>query len=197
MFNELVFSNGNPDKMYPFLGGNPYLPESIAWPTDSTGAPLLHLASLSAAFINRYIPQVQISEEIMISLFTPYSVSSDSYINTAMNEGGKVLAYRPSNRQVDGYGKPIFPSLLITAIENTSEDSDENGVAKIAGIPAWIQDDESRDDLTYVLQINNSRLNKAAPSHKSIFVGGMGYLLLKRNIVDEDLLAGELVIQVS
>lgn len=197
MFNELVFSNGNPDKMYPFLGGNPYLPVSIAWPTDSTGAPLLHLASLPAAFINRYIPQVQISEEIMISLFTPYSVSSDSYINTAMNEGGKVLAYRPSNRQVDGYGKPIFPSLLITAIENTSEDSDENGVAKIAGIPAWIQDDESRDDLTYVLQINNSRLNKAAPSHKSIFVGGMGYLLLKRNIVDEDLLAGELVIQVS
>lgn len=197
MFNELVFSNGNTDKMCPFFGGNPYLPESIAWPTDSTGAPLLHLASLPAAFINRYIPQVQISEEIVISIFTPYSVSSDSYINMAMNESGRVLAYRPSDRQVDGYGKPISPSLLITAIENTGEDSDENGVAKIAGIPAWIQDDESRDDLTYVLQINNSRLNKAAPSHKSIFVGGMGYLLLKSNIVNEDLLAGELVIQTS
>ncbi|MFJ2319276.1 MULTISPECIES: hypothetical protein [unclassified Pseudomonas] len=51
--------------------------------------------------------------------------------------------------------------------------------------------------MTYVLQINNSRLNKAALSHKSIFVGDMGYILLKSNIVGEDLLAGEFVIQTS
>ncbi|MFJ5485454.1 hypothetical protein [Pectobacterium actinidiae] len=76
-------------------------------------------------------------------------------------------------------------------------DSDENGIAKIAGIPAWIQEEETREGLRYILQINHSRLNKSAPSHKGIFVGGLGYLLLKQDISGEDLQAGKFIIQTS
>lgn len=109
-----------------------------------------------------------------------------------MQEGGKVLAYRPAARQVDGYGQPITPARRIEVVENPGQDSDENGLAKIAGIPAWIQDQETRPGLNYVLQINNSRLNSAAQEHKGILVGGACYLLLKQGIDDEDLMAGAL-----
>ncbi|MGZ0785429.1 hypothetical protein ACXM5X_20975 [Pseudomonas saponiphila] len=77
------------------------------------------------------------------------------------------------------------------------EDSDEDGLAKIAGIPAWIQGQETRPGLNHVLQINNSRLTRAAQEHKGILVGGAGYLLLKQGIDDEDLMAGALIIQSS
>lgn len=192
-----MFLHEDPDQDSAYLGGNPYLPASIPWPTDSMGAPLLHLASLPASFINRYLTGMQLNDELVVSLFTPYSIVSDTYIDQAMQEGGKVLAYRPAARQVDGYGQPITPARRIEVVENPGQDSDENGLAKIAGIPAWIQDQETRPGLNYVLQINNSRLNRAAPGHKGILVGGTGYLLLKQGIDDEDLTAGVLIIQSS
>ncbi|RYC48441.1 hypothetical protein DEH81_01015 [Pectobacterium zantedeschiae] len=114
-----------------------------------------------------------------------------------MDEGGKVLAYFPTNQPLGRYDSPIIPSQRITLLQNPNDDSDENGIAKIAGIPAWIQDEESHEDLIYILQINHSRLNKAAPSHKGILVGGMGYLLLKKGIKSEDLQAGKWIIQTS
>lgn len=196
MFNELIFLDETPDSISPYLGGSPYLPESIGWPVDSAGAPLLHLATFPAAFINKYVP-VNLSEHLVVSVFTPYSKASDAYIEKAIIEGGKVIAYTPSGEPVDGYGEPIIPARKISVFENPNEDSDENGIAKISGIPSWIQEDEARGDLKYILQINNSRLNKAVPSHKSIFVGGSGFLLLKSNINCEDIMAGKLVIQTA
>lgn len=197
MFNELIFVEGNPDKDHPYLGDSPFLPTSIAWPTDSHGAPLLHLACFPSTFIKQYCPDIQLSDELVISIFTPYSRSSDDYIEKAMNEGGKVLVYTPTNQPFEGYGDPIIPSRQISVLQNPSDDSDENGIAKIAGIPAWIQEEETREGLRYILQINHSRLNRAAPSHKGIFVGGLGYLLLKQKIIGEDLKAGEFLIQTS
>ncbi|WEK06947.1 MAG: DUF1963 domain-containing protein [Candidatus Pseudomonas colombiensis] len=113
----------DPDQGAAYLGGNPYLPESIPWPTDSTGAPLLHLASLPASVINRYLAGMQLNDELVVSLFTPYSSVSDSYIDQAMQEGGKVLAYRPAARQVDGYGQPITPARRIAVVENPGQDN--------------------------------------------------------------------------
>ncbi|WP_207209669.1 hypothetical protein [Pectobacterium zantedeschiae] len=197
MFNELVFVGGNPDKVHPYLGGSPFLPASITWPTDSSGSDLLHLASFPSTFINQHIPDMELDDRLVISVFTPYSLSSDSYIEKAMDEGGKVLAYFPTNQPLGRYDSPIIPSQRITLLQNPNDDSDENGIAKIAGIPAWIQDEESHEDLIYILQINHSRLNKAAPSHKGILVGGMGYLLLKKGIKSEDLQAGKWIIQTS
>ncbi|NNA03334.1 DUF1963 domain-containing protein [Pseudomonas lundensis] len=196
MFNELVFLESAPNSNFPYLGGSPYLPKSIVWPVDSTGNPLLHLATFPAAFINKYAP-VNLGLHLVVSVFTPYSKKSNSYIEKAMTEGGKIIAYVPSGEPVDGYGDPILPVRWISVFKNPGEDSDENGIAKISGIPSWIQDEEVHGDLKYILQINNSRLNKAAPSHKSIFIGGGGFLLLKSNINCEDLMAGKLVIQTS
>lgn len=197
MFNELIFVDGVIDKELPYVGGSPYLPESIDWPADSSGEPLLHLASLPALFIKKYSKILSLDDGLVVSIFTPYSLTSDSYIYKAMNEGGKVIVYKPGDEPRDGHGHPIACPRLIKVFENPEEDSDENTTAKIAGIPAWIQDEESRSDLIYILQINNSRLNKAAPTHKSIFVGGNGYLFLKESISSENLFAGEFLIQTS
>ncbi|MBN3041812.1 DUF1963 domain-containing protein [Pectobacterium brasiliense] len=197
MFNELVFVEGNTDKDHPYLGSSPFLPASIAWPTDSSGSGLLHLASFPSTFINQHIPDIELDDRLVVSVFTPYSPSSDDYIEKAMNEGGKVLAYIPTNQPLEHHGNPIIPSRRITLLQNPNDDSDENGITKVAGITAWIQDEESHEDLNYILQINNSRLNKAVPSHKGILVGGMGYLLLKKRINGEDLQAGKWIIQAS
>ncbi|MBN3199312.1 RelA/SpoT domain-containing protein [Pectobacterium brasiliense] len=102
MFNELVFVEGNPDKGHPYLGGSPFLPASIAWPADSSGSDLLHLASFPSTFINQHIPGMELDDKLVVSVFTPYSLSSDGYIEKAMNEGGKVLAYIPTNQPLVG-----------------------------------------------------------------------------------------------
>ena len=72
MFNELVFLESAPNSNSPYLGGSPYLPKSIVWPVDSTGNPLLHLATFPAAFINKYAP-VNLGLHLVVSVFTPYS----------------------------------------------------------------------------------------------------------------------------
>lgn len=196
MFNELVFIDGTPSSSEPYLGGDPYLPTAIAWPKGSEGGPLLHLATFPAAFINKYT-NFNLDSQLVISIFTPYSKTSDAYIETIMTEGGKVIAYKPSVLKMGAYADPITPSKKITVFENPNEDSNENGIAKIGGIPAWIQDDENLKTLDYALQINSSRLNKAAPYHKGILVGGIGYLMLKKNIPCQDIDAGKFLIQTS
>lgn len=195
MFNELTFVESIQSNDIPFLGGIPYLPESMPWPCDSNGNPLLHLASLPAEFIATHLPYLEINHKLVISIFSPYSCN-DEYIEKAMNEGGKVIAYEPTKHPRNEHQNPITHSCQIIAHSNPGNDSDENGVAKIGGIPAWLQEEDS-SGLIYALQINNSRLNKATPTHKGIFVGGIGYLLLKSKIPNQDTSAGTLVIQTT
>ncbi|AVD85569.1 hypothetical protein C4Q28_18140 [Pseudomonas sp. SWI6] len=97
-----------------------------------------------------------------------------------MEEGGDVLIYSPGAQPIYGYGTDFLPPRLISVVKNQGEDSDENGIAKIGGTPCWLQDEEFTPGMSYVLQINSSRLNKAVPSHKGILVGGIGTLLLGR-----------------
>lgn len=124
----------------------------------------------------------------------PYS-ESDQYINAALNEGGKVIAYFPCKSHSSIY-KPTLDSSLISVIDNPENDTRDNGIAKIGGIPSWLQDEENTT-LEFILQINNSRLNKSAPKHKGILVGGMGYLFLKREITNQDQEAGSFIIQTT
>jgi len=195
MFNELTFIESIQKNDIPFLGGSPYLPESMPWPCDSNGNPLLHLASLPAEFIVTHLPSLDINQKLVISIFSPYS-RDDEYIDKAMNEGGKIIAYEPTKHSRNEHQNPITHSCQIFANSNPGNDSEENGVAKIGGIPAWLQE-EDNSGLTYVLQINNSRLNKAIPTHKGILVGGIGYLLLKSKITNQDTSAGIFVIQTT
>jgi hypothetical protein len=197
MFNELIFVDGETTPSVAYFGGNPFLPRSLNWPADSNGAPLLHLATFPAEFLSKYVSGLRVKSDLVVSIFSPYSLTEDGYIDSAMSEGGVALAYQPSNISVDGYGSPILPPKLIDIVQNISEDSEENGVAKIGGIPAWVQNEEKRNEMIYVLQLNNSRLNKAAPTHKSILVGGVGYLLLKSQLGHEDAEAGAFIIQMS
>jgi hypothetical protein len=197
MFNELIFVDGVPTPSVAYFGGNPFLPESISWPTDSSGAPMLHVATFPAEMLSKYVSGLRVRNDLVVSVFSPYSMTDDAYIEKAMNDGGVALAYRPSNSDVDKSGFPIASPKLIEVVENPADDSEENGIAKIAGFPAWVQDAEEREGMIYVLQLNNSRLNRVAPTHKSILVGGVGYLLLKEELDREDACAGVFVIQTS
>ena len=197
MFNELIFVDGEPTPSVAYFGGSPFLPGAFNWPADSNGAPLLHLATFPAEFLCKYVSGLRVKSDLVVSIFSPYSLTDDGYIDSAMSEGGVALAYRPSNISVDRYGSPILPPKRIDVVQNPADDSEENGIAKIAGIPAWVQDEEERDGMIYVLQLNHPRLNKAAPTHKSILVGGVGYLLLKSDLDHEGPDAGVFIIQTS
>ncbi|MCX2683935.1 hypothetical protein OO306_00045 [Pseudomonas sp. DCB_AW] len=194
MFKELIFTKHPQTAELPFIGGEPYIPKATPWPTDKLGNPLLHLASLPASFITKQISGLTINSELLISIFTPYS-KSDQYIEIALNEGGKVLAYPPCKIHSSTFN-PALESHLISIVENPEIDTSDNGIAKIGGIPSWLQDKEETN-LKFILQINNSRLNKSAPNHKGILVGGIGYLLLKKEIIEQDQAAGSFVIQTT
>lgn len=177
MFNELIFEEGEFDLRKPYLGGGAHLPGSINWPLDRQGNPKLHLACFPFSFITEY-SDVKVEGAKLVSIFVAYSNSSDDYIDEIIEEGGEVLIYSPGEQAVHGAGEaPILPK-LIAVVENEGEDSEENGIAKVGGVPCWLQDDELRGGMYYALQINSSRLNTAAPSHKGVLVGGIGILLL-------------------
>lgn len=177
MFNELVFGEGDINPCKPYLGGGAYLPDTIGWPLDRQGNPKLHLACFPLSFIEKHSDAKVIGSDL-VSIFMPYSKSSDDYIDEVMEDGGEVLIYTLGDHVVSGGGEEISPAKLIMVVENAGEDSDENGVAKIGGVPCWLQDEEDAEGLSFALQINSSRLNKAAPSHKGILVGGLGVLMI-------------------
>lgn len=177
MFNELIFEDGDVDSCKPYLGGGAYLPDTIGWPLDRQGNPKLHLACFPLSFIEKH-SDAKVVGSNLVSIFVPYSKSSDEYIDEVMEDGGEVIIYIPGDHVVSGGGEEISPAKLIVVVENAGEDSDENGVAKIGGVPCWLQDEEDTEGLSFALQINNSRLNKAAPSHKGILAGGLGVLMI-------------------
>ncbi|QQZ37966.1 hypothetical protein [Pseudomonas sp. SK2] len=179
MFNELTFEEGEFDLRKPYLGGGAHLPGSISWPLDRQGNPKLHLACFPLSFLAEY-SDVKLDGAKLVSVFVPYSKMSDDYIDEVMEEGGDVLIYSPGAQPIYGYGTDFLPPRLISVVKNQGEDSDENGIAKIGGTPCWLQDEEFTPGMSYALQINSSRLNKAVPSHKGILVGGIGTLLLGR-----------------
>lgn len=195
MYNELSFDEPGQSKDLAFLGGCPYLSLETPWPTDSKGKPLLHLASMPAAFFRRHAPQTDVAESFCISVFTPYDLLDDSYIDIAMSTGGHAIAHIPDERAPPPAAPPFEPRLFRVTI-NPAEDSEENGIAKVLGIPAWLQEEQAQE-LQYTLQINSFRLNRAAPTHRGILVGGMGYLLLDRNIQSASTNCGRFVIQTT
>lgn len=195
MYRELVFESYGQALDCAFLGGAPYLPADTPWPRDANGKPMLHLASLPAAFIQTHAPKVAIKTLLCVSIFTPYDVLDDAYIETALLTGGRVIAYAPHEPGADSAAPPFDPRLITTATASIPDDV-ENGIAKIGGIPAWLQDD-CTDGREFILQINGSRLNRAAPTHRGILVGGMGYLLLDRNISSPSMDCGRFVIQTT
>lgn len=187
MFKELIFTKHPQSAELPFIGGEPYIPKSMPWPIDKLGNPLLHLASLPATFITKHISGIAIKPNLLISIFTPYS-ESDEYIDVALNEGGKVIAYTPCKTHSNTFS-PVLDSYLISIKENPEDDSPDNGIAKLGGTPSWLQEEYETNQI-FILQINSSRLNKSASSHKGILVGGIGYLLLKKEIMNQDQAAG-------
>lgn len=195
VFRRLPFNTPGQAKGHAFLGGGPYLPDSEIWPIDSKGNLLLHLASFPASFIRRHAPQVDIADGLCISVFTPYDKVDYHYIEVALMSGGKLIAYAPAD-VATGPMAPAFSPVLIGEPSAPAQDHKRNEVSKVGGVPAWLQDEELHG-LEYVLQINELDLDQLAPTHKAIFVGGIGYRMLKKNIHSPTRDCGHFVIQTT
>lgn len=180
MHRPLLFTPADDAMTAPVLGGTAWLDARTPWPTSLHGHALLHLASFPAAFIRSHVAGLYIAPGLSISVFTPYIPSGEQRFEEAMDQGGRVVVHWSGHEPRDSPCAPIGP-LRICAGMVLSEGETPHGTSKIGGRPYWLQDDESGDQ-AFVLQFDDFDLDKAAPTHQGILVGGMGYLLLDRNI---------------
>lgn len=195
MYRPLSFTPNYDAASFPVLGGSALLDASTPWPTSIHGHALLHLASFPGAFIMSHVAGLNIAPGLTISFFTPYTSSGDCRFEEAMNHGGCVIAHWPGDAPTTSPCAPIGP-LRITAGTPMDEREAPHGSSKIGGRPYWLQDDESEDQ-AFVLQLDDFDLDTAAPTHRGILLGGMGYLLLDRNIPSPSMDCGRFVIQTT
>jgi len=195
MYRALSFTPTYDATTVPVLGGSAWLDARAPWPTSIHGHALLHLASFPTTFIRYHVPGLNLAPGLTISVFTPYLASGEQRFEEAMNHGGRVIAHSPGHEQATSCCAPIGP-LRICAGTAMAEGEAPHGSSKIGGQPYWLQDDESEGQ-AFVLQFDEFDLDKAAPTHRGILAGGMGYLLLDRNIQSASTNCGRFVIQTT
>jgi len=195
MYRALSFTPTYDATTVPVLGGSAWLDARAPWPTSIHGHALLHLASFPTTFIRYHVPGLNLAPGLTISVFTPYLASGEQRFEEAMNHGGRVIAHWPGHEQATSCCVPIGP-LRICAGTAMAEGEAPHGSSKIGGQPYWLQDDESEGQ-AFVLQFDEFDLDKAAPTHRGILAGGMGYLLLDRNIQSASTNCGRFVIQTT
>ncbi|EOW2137013.1 DUF1963 domain-containing protein [Stenotrophomonas sp. GD03908] len=195
MHRPLSFTYADDAMTAPVLGGTAWLDARTPWPTSIHGHALLHLASFPAAFIRNHVAGLDIAPGLSISVFTPYVASGEDRFEEAMNHGGRVIAHCPGHEPTVSPCAPIGPR-RICAGTAVAEREALHGTSQIGGQPCWLQDDESEGQ-AFVLQFDEFDLDRAAPTHRGILVGGMGYLLLDRNIQTASTNCGRFVIQTT
>ncbi|MFI8572991.1 DUF1963 domain-containing protein [Stenotrophomonas bentonitica] len=195
MYRALSFTPTYDAATVPVLGGSAWLDARAPWPTSIHGHALLHLASFPTTFIRNHVPGLNLAPGLTISVFTPYLASGEQRFEETMNHGGRVIAHWPGHEQATSCCAPIGP-LRICAGTAMAEGETPHGSSKIGGQPYWLQDDESEGQ-AFVLQFDEFDLDKAAPTHRGILAGGMGYLLLDRNIQSASTNCGRFVIQTT
>ncbi|MDV3514750.1 DUF1963 domain-containing protein [Stenotrophomonas sp. C1657] len=177
------------------LGGSPWLDARTLWPTSIHGHAPLQLASFPGAFIRSHVAGLDTAPGPIISVFTPYVASGQQRFEEVMNQGGRVIAHWPGHERTASPCPPIGP-LRICAGAPMAEGQAAHESSKLGGRPYWLQDEES-EDLTFVLQFDAFDLDSSAPTHRGILIGGMGYLLLDRNIRSPSMDCGRFVIQTT
>ncbi|UEX16860.1 DUF1963 domain-containing protein [Stenotrophomonas sp. SI-NJAU-1] len=195
MYRPLSFTTTYDAATVPVLGGSAWLDARAPWPTSIHGHALLHLASFPTTFIRNHVAGLDLAPGLIISVFTPYVASGEQRFEEAMNHGGRVIAHWLGREQATSCCALIGP-LRICAGTAMAEGEAPHGSSKIGGRPFWLQDDESEGQ-AFVLQFDEFDLDKAAPTHRGILAGGMGYLLLDRNIQSASTSCGRFVIQTT
>ncbi|GMR26505.1 hypothetical protein STENOSP10_07240 [Stenotrophomonas sepilia] len=195
MHRPLLFTPADGAMTAPVLGGTAWLDAHTPWPTSIHGHALLHLASFSAAFIRSHVAGLYIAPGLSISVFTPYITPGEQRFEEAMSHGGRAIAHWPWHEPTVSPCVPIGPR-RICAGTAMDERGALQGTSQIGGRPCWQQDDESEGQ-AFILQFDEFDLDRAAPTHRGILVGGMGYLLLDRNIPSPSMDCGRFVIQTT
>ena len=178
---RLIFDSIHNGSALGQLGGSVPLPETISWPTDIDGKPMLHLLTLHIDALTQISP-INLPNDNVVSIFIPYDHLYKGHVPllrpTRLSKGAKVLAFKPGRNFINRNEHPLDPPLNINFEKTSKNDDNENLESKIGDTPAWLQDEIEIEDAKYFLQISYSDLDKNFPSHAGIIWGGEGYLFL-------------------
>jgi hypothetical protein len=166
----------------PKIGGGVYMPNSMAWPIDKSGSPLLHLLTLPSDLVNRFV-SVGLPSNHCISVFIPYKPGEvEHLIDLARKDGtARIFLYESTIKLRQECKTPLLPAKVMEIYET---DDDEEGEFsdeidnKIGGHGIWLQNRIEIPNKTFLLQLLGATMNQNWPSHQGILMGGVGYLFV-------------------
>ena len=120
---RLIFDSIHNGSALGQLGGSVPLPETISWPTDIDGKPMLHLLTLHIDALTQISP-INLPNDNVVSIFIPYDHLYKDHVPllrpTRLSKGAKVLAFKPGRNFINRNEHPLDPPLNIN-FEKTSK----------------------------------------------------------------------------
>jgi len=202
MVNFLAFDAECEQTFLPRMGGGTCLPKEVEWPRDKEGEPMLHLLTLPSNIVNIF-SDCNLPTDHCISVFIPYRHDSIDYaIDLARKPGAAfVIAHKTSMEIRQECKYPLLPPHEIKIdCDKEAEDEDEFSDeidSKIGGGPVWLQDRLEISDKKFLLQLVGAMIGNCWPSHKGMFLGGIGYLFIDGNFDYSKSRFGEFRVQFS
>ncbi|WP_081687019.1 DUF1963 domain-containing protein [Chitinilyticum litopenaei] len=200
MINYLDFKIECPPEFLPRIGGQSCIPQEIDWPKSKDGNPMLHFMAIPTEIVNEHLG-FELPEKHCISLFIPYQPDSIQHvIDLARNNNVASIFMHPISKELrQECSFPLNPAHAIRIdcdhdAEEEDEFSDEID-SKIGGTPVWLQDRISIDHHHFLLQFVGSVFDKYWPSHKGLFMGGIGYVFINTEHLSPGKNLGQLKIQ--
>jgi Domain of unknown function (DUF1963) len=183
----------------PKIGGGVFLPNSMAWPLDKSGLPLLHLLTLPSELVNQFVT-LDLPSNHCISVFIPYKPGEvEHLIDLARKDGtAKVLLYESTTGLRQECKTPLLPAKVMEIYETDDDEEDEFSDEidnKIGGHGIWLQNRIEIPGKVFLLQVLGATMNQNWPSHQGILMGGVGYLFVSNQFDSASTDIGEFILQ--
>lgn len=170
---RLVFTNKDVSGSDPHSGGGCNLPETMKWPLDSDGKPLLHILTVPATWS-------EARSNLWISIFIPFD-TPDSLLHwdllTASDKNtSTIIIHSNKGTEVNKFFDMESKSKLVQVGE--AGENEENFVSKISKNVDWLQGAEGFPDQSCRFMLNGDDFDFAFGADAGIFSGGFLYILL-------------------
>lgn len=151
------------------------MPETMKWPLDSDGNPLLHILTVPAAWI-------EARSNLWISIFIPFD-TPDSLLHwdllTASDENTSAIIIH-SNEGVESNKFDMESNSKLVQIGGVGE-NEEEFVSKISVNIDWLQGPEGFSGQSCRFMLNGDDFDFSFGMDVGIFSGGFLYILLPDN----------------
>lgn len=187
------------ENLYPKVGGGVFMPDSIAWPLDDSGHPMLHLLTMQSNDVNKFVANA-LPLNHFLSVFIPYKKGEIEYVIDLARKNGiaKVYAYEATTKLRQECITPLLPAKSMEIYETDDDEEDEFSDEvddKIGGHGIWLQNRIEIAGKFFLLQLLGATINRNWPSHNGIFMGGVGYLFVSNTQGCPALEVGEFKLQ--